>query len=91
MVAESTPLGRAECSPQRPYSDLVTGAGALARPRFYGCGSGALGVLRLDFLWAQGQITVAGRQGLETIWDLSAHLLPDWTPREPLADLERDR
>jgi hypothetical protein len=44
----------------------------------------------LDFLWAQGQITVAGRQGLEKLWDLSAHVLPDWTPRTPLSRYERD-
>lgn len=44
----------------------------------------------LDFLWTQGVITVAGRKGIEKIWDFSEHVLPDWTPREPLSRYERD-
>ncbi|HEX7737157.1 MAG TPA: crosslink repair DNA glycosylase YcaQ family protein [Ktedonobacteraceae bacterium] len=44
----------------------------------------------LDFLWSQGQITVAGRKGIDKLWDLSEKVLPDWTPREPLSGYERD-
>ncbi len=36
----------------------------------------------LDFLWMQGKIMVAGREGLQKIWDLSARCLPESTPRE---------
>ncbi len=36
----------------------------------------------LDFLWMQGKIMVAGRNGLQKTWDLTEHVLPAWTPRE---------
>lgn len=36
----------------------------------------------LDFLWLSGAIMVAGRDGLQKIWDLSERVLPDWTPRD---------
>ncbi len=36
----------------------------------------------LDFLWMQGRIMVAQRQGLNKFWDLSERVLPEWTPRE---------
>ncbi len=36
----------------------------------------------LDFLWMQGKIMVAGRDGLQKSWDLSERCLPEWTPRE---------
>lgn len=36
----------------------------------------------LDFLWMQGKIMVAKRQGLNKFWDLSERVLPEWTPRE---------
>ena len=36
----------------------------------------------LDFLWVKGKITIAGRQGLERLWDLADRWFPDWTPRE---------
>jgi uncharacterized protein len=39
----------------------------------------------LDFLWARGQIMVAGRKGGQKLWDLSARCLPEWTPRERLS------
>ncbi|MBA3727647.1 MAG: winged helix-turn-helix domain-containing protein [Actinobacteria bacterium] len=38
----------------------------------------------LDFLWAAGTITVAGRSGLTRWWDLSERWFPDWTPRRAL-------
>lgn len=40
----------------------------------------------LDFLWMQGKIMVAGRTGVQKLWDLSERVLPDWTPRERLSD-----
>ena len=42
----------------------------------------------LDFLWLQGKIMVAGRSGLQKLWDLSERCLPDWTPRERLTERE---
>ncbi len=36
----------------------------------------------LDFLWLSGTIMVAGRDGLQKIWDLSERVLPEWTPRD---------
>ncbi len=39
----------------------------------------------LDFLWLQGKIMVAGRAGLQKLWDLSERVLPEWTPRERLS------
>lgn len=36
----------------------------------------------LDFLWMQGKIMVAQRQGLTKYWDLTERVLPDWTPRD---------
>lgn len=40
----------------------------------------------LDFLWMQGKIMVAQRQGLNKFWDLSERVLPEWTPREKLSE-----
>lgn len=45
----------------------------------------------LDFLWMQGKIMVAGRAGLQKLWDLSERCLPDWTPRERLSNREMVR
>lgn len=42
----------------------------------------------LDFLWMQGKLMVAGRSGIQKLWDLSERCLPDWTPRDKLS--ERD-
>ncbi len=36
----------------------------------------------LDFLWLSGAIMVAGRDGLQKLWDLSERVLPEWTPRD---------
>jgi uncharacterized protein YcaQ len=43
-----------------------------------------------DFLWLSGAVMVAGRAGTlrEKVWDLSARVLPDWTPREKLSERE---
>ena len=40
----------------------------------------------LDFLWMEGKIMVAGRSGLQKLWDLSERVLPEWTPRERLSE-----
>lgn len=42
----------------------------------------------LDYLWTKGKIMVAGRQGLQKLWNISERCLPDWTPREKLSDHE---
>lgn len=42
----------------------------------------------LDFLWMQGKIMVAKRQGLNKFWDLAERVLPEWTPREKLSERE---
>ncbi|HEX7588649.1 MAG TPA: crosslink repair DNA glycosylase YcaQ family protein [Anaerolineae bacterium] len=42
----------------------------------------------LDFLWMQGKIMVAGRDGLQKTWDLSERCLPEWTPREKWSERE---
>ncbi len=42
----------------------------------------------LDFLWMQGKIMVARREGLNKFWDLSERVLPEWTPREKLSERE---
>ncbi|MBZ0276818.1 MAG: winged helix DNA-binding domain-containing protein [Anaerolineae bacterium] len=38
----------------------------------------------LDYLWSEGKIMIAGRSGLNRVWDLSERCLPEWTPREVL-------
>jgi uncharacterized protein len=43
----------------------------------------------LDFLWVEGELMVAGRNGQERLWDLSRRWFPDWTPREQLTLAER--
>jgi uncharacterized protein YcaQ len=42
----------------------------------------------LDFLWINGTIMVAGRQGGQKLWDLAERCLPEWTPRDPLDEPE---
>jgi uncharacterized protein YcaQ len=42
----------------------------------------------LDFLWSGGVVMVAGRKGIQKMWDLTERCLPDWTPREELDDHE---
>ena len=44
------------------------------------------GVIRmLEFLWFEGKIVIAGRDGGARLWDLMDRFLPDWTPREKLS------
>lgn len=41
------------------------------------------GVARmLEFLWAKGVVTIAGRAGGARLWELMERWLPVWTPRE---------
>jgi uncharacterized protein YcaQ len=42
----------------------------------------------LDFLWAKGEVLVAGRVGSQRLWDLADHVLPAWTPREEWTEEE---
>lgn len=42
----------------------------------------------LDFMWMQGRIMVARREGLQKWWDLSERVLPEWTPRVRLSERE---
>ncbi|MFE3448908.1 winged helix-turn-helix domain-containing protein [Nonomuraea sp. NPDC059194] len=42
----------------------------------------------LDFLWIQGQIMVAGREGRRRHWDLAERWLPQWVDGEPLSQEE---
>jgi uncharacterized protein YcaQ len=34
----------------------------------------------LDVLWTQGRVMVAGRQGVQRVWDLAERWLPAWAP-----------
>lgn len=45
----------------------------------------------LDYLWTHGDIMVAGRSGLQKLWDLTERVLPDWTPRDLLDEREVTR
>ena len=42
----------------------------------------------LDYLWTTGKIMVAGRSGIQKLWDLSERCLPDWAPRQKLSEKE---
>lgn len=42
----------------------------------------------LDYLWTTGKIMVAGRSGLQKLWDVSERCLPEWTPRARLSEKE---
>jgi uncharacterized protein YcaQ len=42
----------------------------------------------LGYLWVTGKIMVAGRSGIQKLWDLSERCLPDWTPRVKLSEKE---
>jgi hypothetical protein len=45
----------------------------------------------LGFLWASGKVMVAGREGIQKLWDLTERVLPPDAPRERLSDLEVTR
>ena len=38
----------------------------------------------LDTLWWRGILMVAGRSGIQKLWDLTERCLPQWTPRDVL-------
>ena len=42
----------------------------------------------LDFLWMEGTLMVAGRSGIQKLWDLSERCLPESTPRHALSPRE---
>jgi uncharacterized protein YcaQ len=42
----------------------------------------------LDVLWTQGRVMVAGRSGVDRVWDLADRWLPSWTPRDRLSEWE---
>jgi hypothetical protein len=42
----------------------------------------------LGFLWASGKVMVAGREGIQKLWDLTERVLPPDAPRERLSDVE---
>jgi uncharacterized protein YcaQ len=45
----------------------------------------------LEFMWARGEVVVAGRSGATRWWDLADRWLPEWTPREVLSAKEMTR
>jgi hypothetical protein len=45
----------------------------------------------LGFLWASGKVMVAGREGIQKLWDLTERVLPPGAPRERLSDVEVTR
>ncbi len=36
----------------------------------------------IDYLWLAGDLMVVGRNGIHRLWDLTAKVLPEWTPRD---------
>jgi len=45
----------------------------------------------LNYLWTCGKVMIAGRDGINRVWDLSERWLPEWTPTERLSDREATR
>jgi uncharacterized protein len=45
----------------------------------------------LDYLIMSGQVMIAGRDGIQKIYDLAERVLPNWTPRDKLSAGEIDR
>jgi uncharacterized protein YcaQ len=42
----------------------------------------------LGVLWTQGKVVVAGRSGIQKLFDLADRWFPDWTPKETLSERE---
>jgi uncharacterized protein len=42
----------------------------------------------IDVLWTQGKVVVAGRWGIQKLFDLADRWFPPWTPRERLPERE---
>ena len=38
----------------------------------------------LDMLWLMGKIVIAGRVGIDRVWDLTDRWLPEWAPKDRL-------
>ena len=47
--------------------------------------------MMIEYLWAQGQVMVAERKGLQKKWTLAEDWLPVWTPQDVLTDQEVTR
>lgn len=48
--------------------------------------SGAGSITRmLEFMFHEGKVMVAGRQGRQKLWDLSERVLPEWAPRREMS------
>ncbi len=76
ILAEITARGPL---PSRAFEDR-----ALAPWHSTGWTSGRNANQMLNYLWLSGVIMVAGRAGIQKLWDLTERLLPDWTPRDLL-------
>lgn len=65
--------------PSRAFEDRRTGAQ-------FSSGWTSSGYINriLDYLWHKGEIMVAGRQGIQRLWDVADRCLPEWTPRDTL-------
>lgn len=58
------------------------------KPSDWGSGEGRSVSRMIEFLFHDGTLMVAGRQGRQKIWDLSERCLPDWTPKASLTEAE---
>lgn len=47
--------------------------------------------MMLDYLWTCGKVMIAGRDGINRIWDLAERWLPEWTPTETISAKEATR
>ena len=45
----------------------------------------------LHYLWFSGKVTIAGRDGINRVWDLAERWLPDWVPTETISEKEATR
>ena len=79
-LKENPPLSAAQIQP--PDSSRRKPS----KPGGWGTGTDASRLLAR--LWQQGEVVVAGRNGLRRFWTLADQWLPDWTPRQPLSDQE---
>ena len=70
------------------FSSELTGPRPRRPVRGWGSGGDLANMLQILFL--RGEVMVAGRSGLQRLWDLPERCLPAWTPREErsVADVE---
>ena len=40
----------------------------------------------IDILWIKGKLMIAGRSGLDRVWDLADRWFPEWTPRDRMTE-----